>query len=128
LSKRAIEIWPYFGRKIFPSLDLSNMTGKTPVGLTMLGRKVRVQSWRDVLEQTLNIIAESKPEKFDLIAQNFSRYLGKDQQKFRETRQLQNGYFIEVNLSAQTVQGLCRQIISTADLPPEEWRVMTRLS
>jgi hypothetical protein len=56
------------------------------------------------LEQTLNTIADIEPEKFEIISQNFHRYLGKDKTKFRAIRQLQNGYFMEVNLSAQYIQ------------------------
>jgi hypothetical protein len=80
-------------------------------------------SGRDVLEQTLNTIADLEPDKFEIIARSFPHYTSKDRSKFRAVRQLQNGYFIEVNLSAQSIQKLCSQAIGTIDLTSEDWSV-----
>ncbi|MBI4681155.1 MAG: HNH endonuclease [Nitrospirae bacterium] len=123
LSKQALEIWSYFGQENSSQSDLKEVTGTTPTGLKILGQQFRVQSWRDVLEQTLNTVADLEPEKFDVIAHNFPRYLGKDKNKFRAIRQLQNGYFVEVNLSAQSIQKFCYQAMETIELTSEEWNV-----
>ncbi|HLP61387.1 MAG TPA: DUF262 domain-containing protein, partial [Candidatus Deferrimicrobium sp.] len=104
LAQQALEIWSYFGQDNSASSDMKDVTGTIPTTLTILGQQFQVQSWRDVLEQTLNTIADIEPEKFEIIAQNFPRHLGKDKTKFRAIRQLQNGYFMEVNLSAQYIQ------------------------
>ncbi len=126
LSTRALDIWNYFGKEGSASSGLTEVTGTTPTELKILGQQFQVESWRDVLEQTLNTIADLEPEKFELIARNFPRYLGKDKSRFRETRQLQNGYLIEVNLSAQSIRKLCDQAIATIELTSEEWEVTTR--
>jgi hypothetical protein len=76
-----------------------------------------------VLEQTLNTVADLEPDKFNMIAHNFPRYLGKDKNKFRAIRQLQNGYFVEVNLSAQSIQKFCYQAMETIEITSEEWNV-----
>jgi hypothetical protein len=76
------------------------------------------------LEQILNTVADLEPDKFGIIAQNFPRYLGKDKSKFRAIRQLQNGYFIEVNLSAQTIQKFCSQAMETIELTADDWSVL----
>ena len=89
----------------------------------ILGQQFEVKTWRDVLEQTLNTIADLEPDKFDVIAQNFPRYLGRDKNKFRAVRQLQNDYFIEVNLSAQSIQKFCYQAMETIELTSEDWNV-----
>ncbi len=123
LSKKALEIWPYFGQETSSSTDLHEVTGTTPTSLTILGQQFEVASWRDVLEQTLNTIADLEPEKFEVIARNFPRYLGRDKNKYRAVRQLQNDYFIEVNLSAQSIQKFCYQAIDTIELTTEEWIV-----
>lgn len=125
LAKQALGIWSYFGQENTPPKDLKEVTGTTPTGLNILGQHFQVESWRDCLEQTLNTIADLEPEKFEVIAHNFSRYLSKDKTKFRATRQLQNGYFIEVNLSAQNIQQLCYQAMETIELSSEEWSVAT---
>ncbi|MBI5055921.1 MAG: DUF262 domain-containing protein [Nitrospirae bacterium] len=123
LSKQALEIWSYFGQEDSSQSELQEVTGTTPTGLRILGQQFRVQSWRDVLEQTLNTVADLEPEKFDVIAHNFPRYLGKDKNKFRAIRQLQNDYFVEVNLSAQSIQKFCYQAMETIELTSEEWNV-----
>jgi uncharacterized protein with ParB-like and HNH nuclease domain len=123
LARQALEIWSYFGQENSASSDLKEVTGTTPTELKILGQQFQVQTWRDVLEQTLNTVADLEPEKFEVIAHNFPRYLGKDKNKFRAIRQLQNGYFIEVNLSAQSIQKFCYQALETIELTSEDWSV-----
>ena len=123
LATQALDIWNYFGQDNSSASDLKEVTGTTPIGLKILGQQFQVQSWRDVLEQTLNTVADLETEKFEVIAHNFPRHLGKDKSKFRATRQLQNGYLIEVNLSAQSIQKFCYQAMETIELTSEEWAV-----
>jgi hypothetical protein len=123
LAKQVLEIWSYFGQETSSS-ELKEVTGTSPTALKILGQQFEVKTWRDVLEQTLNTIADLEPDKFDIIAHNFPRYLGKDKNKFRAVRQLQNGYFIEVNLSAQSIQKFCYQAMETIELTSEDWSVM----
>jgi len=123
LAKSALEIWSYFGQENFAPTGQKEVTGTTPTELYILGQRFEVHSWRDVLEQTLNTVADLEPEKFEMIASNFPRYVSKDKTKFRAIRQLQNGYFIEVNLSAQSIQKFCYQAIETIELTSEEWAV-----
>lgn len=124
LAKKAGEIWSYFGQENSTPTDIQEVTGTTPVGLKILGQHFEVKSWRDVMEKTLNVIADLEPEKFEIIAHNFPRYVGKDKNKFRAIRQLENDYFIEVNLSAQSIQKLCYQAMETIELTSDEWEVI----
>lgn len=125
LSRQALAIWSYFGQDNSASSDLKEVTGTSPNGLKILGQRFEVKTWRDVLEQTLNTIADLEPDKFDVIAYNFPRYLGRDKSKFRAVRQLKNDYFIEVNLSAQSIQKFCYQAMETIELTSEDWNVTT---
>ena len=124
LAKQALEIWNFFGQESTSASDLKEVTGTSPTGLKILGQQFQVQTWRDVLEQTLNTVADLEPGKFEIIAQNFPRYLGKEKNKFRAVRQLQNGFFIEVNLSAQSIQKFCSQAMETIELTSDDWSVM----
>lgn len=126
LAKKALELWSYFGQENTSPTDLQEVTGTTPILLVILGQRFPVESWRDVLEQTLNTIAYLEPEKFEVLAHNFPRYLGKDKNKFKAIRQLENGYFIEVNLSAQSIQKICYQAMETIELTSEEWNVTVK--
>jgi len=126
LAKKALDIWNYFGQENSTPTDIREVTGTTPVGLKILGQHFEVKSWRDVMEKTLNAVADLEPEKFEVIAHNFPRYVGKDKNKFRAIRQLENDYFIEVNLSAQSIQKLCYQAMETIELTTDEWQVLVQ--
>jgi hypothetical protein len=89
-----------------------------------------LQDWDapDVVETTLNTIADLEPDYFKEIMQQFPRFIGWDEKDFRSTRQLRNGAFIEVNLSAQDIYTFCMKAIETAELSIEEWSVETQES
>jgi uncharacterized protein with ParB-like and HNH nuclease domain len=125
LADIALQIWSYFGDESAPSPQLNSMKGKTPKLLTIFGKKYSVKSWRDILEITLNTIADLEPERFKDIMEQFPRFVGWDEKDFRYTRKLQNGAFIEVNLSAKDIHTFCRKAIETAELSVEEWQVET---
>lgn len=124
LANNALLIWPYFGDERAVVSNASGIaTGTTPQKLWILGQHFIVESWRDVLEQTMNTIADLEPEKFEQIMQQYPRYVGRDNKKFRATRELSNGAFIEVNLSARDIQRLCTQAIGAIDLTANDWKV-----
>ena len=126
LAKQAVKIWGYFGQENSILTNMQEVTGTIPIGLKILGQNFKVESWRDVLQQTLNTIADLEPEKFVVIANNFPRYVSVDKNKFRAIRELNNGYFIEMNLSAQSIQKLCHQAMETIELTSEDWRIEVR--
>ncbi|MFZ2169632.1 MAG: HNH endonuclease family protein, partial [Methylococcaceae bacterium] len=126
LAKQALEIWGYFGQENSTSSDIQDVTGTIPTNLKILGQGFKVESWRDVLEQTLNTIADLEPEKFEVIANSFPRHVSKDKNKFRAIRELNNGYFIEMNLSAQSIQKLCHQAMEAIELTSEDWSIEVR--
>jgi len=125
LSKKALEIWSYFGKENTNSIsELKTVTGTKPYSLKILGQNFRVNSWRDVMETTFNVISDLAPDKFQIILDNFPKYVGKDKSKFREVRKLENSYFIEVNLSSEHIQKICYQAIEITDLSSEDWEVL----
>ena len=122
LAEIAISIWPYFGDENIVQYN-ENITGTTPQKLYILGQHFEVQSWRDVMEKTINCIIELEPEKFEEIVHQFPRFVGRDKNKFRAVRELSNGAFIEVNLSAKAIYNFCIQVIETLGLTSEDWKV-----
>jgi len=124
LSQLLVSIWPYFGDEKNEVNNSGTVTGTTPKELWILGQYFVVNSWRDVLQQTLNTIADLEPDKFEMIIQEFPRFVGKDKKKFRAIRELNNGAFIEVNLSAQNIQRFCYQAVEAIDLSYDDWRVI----
>jgi uncharacterized protein with ParB-like and HNH nuclease domain len=125
LADRVLAVWPYFGDEKTEQLSHKKANPTSPKALYILGQSFAVQSWRDVLEQTMNIIADLEPEKFDQIMHHFPRFVGRDKMKFREMRQLKNGMFIVVNLSSQDIHRFCFQVLETIDLSAEDWSVET---
>ncbi len=125
LANIVIKIWPYFGQSSLEQSQKQDVTGTTPKDLRILGQFFEVKSWRDVLEATLNTISDLEPDKFEMLIQQFPSFIGKDKNKFRAIRELKNGTFIEVNLSAQSIQKLCYQVMETLELTSDEWKVET---
>jgi len=129
LANIALQIWSYFGHESAqpsqPStVKPNNITGTTPKSLRFLGQEYNVKSWRDVIETTLNIIiAELEPDAFEEVMKQFPRFVGWDEKDFRSTRQLINGAFIEVNLSASDIYTFCMRAIETVGLSTEQWHV-----
>lgn len=125
IAKNALSIWEYFGSDRSDLVNSTNVTGTTPVKLQILGQVYSVASWREVLVQTFNTIADLEPDKFNVIAVSYPKYLTNNNSKLRDYRRLQNGWYIEVNLSAKGIQKLCYQALQTADLTADDWLVET---
>ena len=128
LADIALQIWSYFGDESAQPSQSSSLTGTLPKSLCCFGQEYVVRSWRDVMETTLNTIAELEPDYFKEIMQQFPRFIGWDEKDFRSTRQLHNGAFIEVKLSAQDIYTFCMKAIETAELSIDEWSVETQES
>ena len=123
LVDKAIEIWPCLNDDEAVGQNEMEVSKTTPYSVEILGETFKVKSWRDVFEVTMNTIIELEPEKFEQIADRFSKYIGKDKNKFRAIRQLSNGYYIEVNRSASTIFRNCLQVVNMVGLTSEDWIV-----
>ncbi len=126
LAKKALEIWNYFGQERTELSKTTPITGTIPDELQILGQKFKVSSWRDVLENTLNVISDLEPDKFKIITDNFPKYIGREKNRFRAIRQLKNGYFIEVNLNAEKIHNICLKAIQSIELSSDDWKCIFR--
>jgi uncharacterized protein with ParB-like and HNH nuclease domain len=125
LAGIVLQIWSYFGDESIQPTQPSSLTGSTPRLLRIVGEEYSVKSWRDVLEVTLNFLAESEAESFENIIQQFPRFIGLDEKDFRSTRKLKNGVFFEVGLSAKNINAFCLKAIEIAELSIDDWSVET---
>ena len=73
----------------------------------------------------MNTIADLRPEKFEQIMQQFPRFVGREKKRFTKARELKNGTFIEVNLSAHSIQHFCFQVLETIELSAEDLVIVT---
>lgn len=129
LAKAALKIWEYFGdaqsSADVVSADDDPVTGKTPRTLTFLGKTFLVSSWRDVLESTMDVIAELEPEGFETLSREYPRFISPSEMNLRSSRKLSNGFFIETNLSARSIHRFCTQAIESIGLSAADWVVET---
>lgn len=88
-----------------------------------MGQRFEVSTWREVEQLTLEMIAEADEAGFEKITAQFPRFVGPDSNRYRSSRKLKNGLFMEANLSANAIQRLCIQVTETVGLSPEDWRV-----
>jgi hypothetical protein len=117
LANLIFEFWPALG--ISPVV--AKMPAGKPVSLTVIGQAFTVNSWRDVAYHTAQFVQEWV-EDFDSIANQFPAYFDKNQFK-NACRQLSNGWWIYLNLSAASVKSLCKNLIAAADIPETEWQL-----
>jgi uncharacterized protein with ParB-like and HNH nuclease domain len=123
LADKALSVWKYFGKDYSTQISHSPRN-KTPKELWFLGEVFQVNSWRDVLVETLNAISVHLPEKFDLIIAYYPRYFSKDKYAFRDFRLLKNHYYVDSNFSIQRLQQFCERIFDTIGLKLEDWKVI----
>lgn len=125
LAKKMVEIWPYFGSGDFVETEINDVTGKTPTSLFIFNRHISVNSWRDVLVKTLDIIADLEPEKYDIIIKEYYDFLGIGRKSLRSSRKLKNGTLIEANHSANKIQRFCFNILDILDLSSEDLKIQS---
>ena len=108
LAERALQVWKFFCKEQMeePTL-LQGVTGTTPKALMIMGQRFEVSTWREVEQFTLEVIADVDEAGFEKIVAQFPRFVGSDSSRFRSSRKLKNGLFMEANLSANAIQRLC---------------------
>jgi len=124
LADQALNVWAYFGlEQAEPSSVLQGVRGTTPSSVIILGQTFSVSTWREVLQITLETICEVDSDRFDNLIAQFPRFVGRDPARFRSSRQLPNGAFMEANLSAEAIHRFCLQAAEVSGLSSEDWRV-----
>jgi len=77
-----------------------------------------------VAEKTTEAIIQIV-DNFDEIANSMTSYLSKDPFPVAN-RQLTNGWYMNVNLSAASIKGYCRTLITRSGLTLNDWQVEER--
>ncbi len=103
-----------------PRAVAQTVTGTTPSSVVILRQRFSVSSWRDVAQRT---IADLDEEGFDRIVDGFPTFVSRSGEGLRSFRKLYNGTFMEVNLSAPSINEFCIQAVEVAGLSPDDWYV-----
>ncbi len=113
-----LEIWSELGTP--PATQKS--TGRKPRSLTIMGQSFVVSTWRDVAFHTANVASELV-EDFDMkIASQMPAYFDKHEFQYA-CRQLPNGWWLYLNLSAASVNSFCHNVIALAGILDDDWQV-----
>jgi uncharacterized protein with ParB-like and HNH nuclease domain len=123
LADICLQIWPDFGDGSQESTVEDTLTGTKPKSLSLLNQQYSVKSWRDVLEITMNALADLDEDEFREMVQDYPRLINWNSQKIRHKRELNNGAFIEVNLSARNINSFCLKALERFGLSSEDWQV-----
>lgn len=124
LAERSLRVWPYFGpHKDDSAEEITEVRGRTPSAVIVLGEKHPVSSWRDVAQHTFESLIQLDEDKFAEIVDQFPKFLGRDDSKFRSSRQLSNGVYMLTNLSASSIHRFCIQVTQAAGLSLDDWKL-----
>lgn len=123
LANTALKVWSYFGVSNEVKKIPQGVTGKKPKILIIFDQEILVKTWRDVLINFLTTIAEFEPDFFKQLVKEYPHFINKSPEKFRESRELKNGYHIEVNLSADSIYRFCKQAMQTIELSDGDWHI-----
>lgn len=115
LANHIINIWSSIGEPP-KSLDV---TGTKPTSLLILGEAFEVKTWRDVAIQIAETTSELA-EDFDAIANEMGAFFDEDD-NWNSSRQLSNGWYLNVHLSAKDIVSFCERLTAIVGLSNDDW-------
>jgi hypothetical protein len=115
LVENILEIWTSFG----DPPQTVDVTGTKPTSLVVLGEVFEVNSWRDVAFQMAEIVSQLAAD-FDLVAHELDSFF-KREDDWNSSRQLSNGWWLNVNLSGNSVVNFCERITAIVGLSEDDW-------
>ena len=89
-------------------------TNEKPVSFKCMGEKHEARSWISMYMQLLEILCYLDPEKFTDLSNDeyLSKYISdKKTNKFRRSRKMSKGIFLELNLSTRSILSILRKVI-----------------
>lgn len=111
-----LELWPAIGELPAPKSVYTK-----PIQLTILGQKFRVESWRDVAMRTTEEILQLV-SNIDDLSKGLQSYLAVEPFP-KASRRLSNGWYLNVNLSADSLKSYCKKLVEKAGLDINDWQV-----
>lgn len=126
LAQRALGIWPSFRTVEGGAAPPRGMiTGTKPTKLHIANETHEIKDWSEMLQMVMRYLSEAHSDQFPMLQAEFPKFISTDPKTFRASRQLDNGYCYEANLSAQRIHRLCEQFMDFVG-SGDQWRVETR--
>jgi hypothetical protein len=118
LAEYALQVWEAFGES---PAEIS-FSGRTPQSLIVSGEQQDVSSWRDVAVKALEFAIINKRDDFETFVTELQTTFLSTTEKTR-SRQLSNGWWLYVNLSANSVMNLCSRTMELIGLEDDDWEI-----
>lgn len=117
LTDLILEVWPALGE----SPKSEGVTGTKPRTLNIKGESFEVRSWRALVLQMAETISE-QVEDFESVAGEFDWYFLRAPSKWKHHyKEMSNGWWVYVNLSANHAVQFCQKLAALAGLTDEDW-------
>lgn len=118
LADVILQYWPELGA---PPVS-QKATGNKPISLIILGEPFEVNSWRDVAYYTAKVISILSDDFERKVAKKLPSYFSR--QEFPGScRQLPNGWWLYLHLSANSIKNLCWNMLELAEISEEDWQL-----
>lgn len=117
LAEQIVSIWASLG-------EVSEPKGwqERPKSLTILGDVFEVKSWRDVVHQTAEFVAQISDD-FAATTAEVASYFSQERFQGKRCRQLSNGWWLYVNLSSDSVRRICDTLIESVGISEDEFEI-----
>ncbi|MGB1287938.1 MAG: hypothetical protein ACPG7F_15470, partial [Aggregatilineales bacterium] len=117
ITEYALTIWAAIGK----TPVVTSYRGKSPKSLLIMGEYKNVSSWRDVLWKSALFAIEWEKDFKEFTDRLQSSYLTQGERA--RARQLPNGWWLYISLSADSVVDLCARIFEQLGLSDEDWEI-----
>lgn len=118
LSEIIIKIWPA------PTLEDGARRSWTerPKSLTILGEVFSVKTWRDIVQNTAEVVSEYVNDFEGTIVSKLPTYFSKNEIQ-PASRQLINGWWVSIHFSGKDSLRFCERMIEYSGIPEEEFEI-----
>jgi hypothetical protein len=126
LADIALKIWSYFGISQKNTTEENSVTGTKPYLLIILGDEIIVRTWKDVYISLLNWIIEYEHQAITKISIQYPNFVTEDPTCLRRFEKLNNNFYAEINLSADSIYRFCGHVIQCIGLSDDDWEIKTK--
>ncbi|WP_146549815.1 DUF262 domain-containing protein [Rummeliibacillus suwonensis] len=121
MTKHFLKVWPYFG---LDNIVNNDVTGSSPRLLSINNQHFKVKTWREVLEYSLMYLYKKNQKYYSKLLKTHSSMLSVEKtNNMRSPKQLENGHYVEMNLSAKSINAFCIKSFNEAGYSLEQWHV-----
>jgi predicted type IV restriction endonuclease len=104
--------------------------GKKPTAFTLLGQRMKVKKWKEILTNVCNILARAKGDEFESVLSltgRKRRYFSRAAEDLKEPRQVKGtDIFVETNFNAQNLFMITNKVLESFGFTKSDIQIETR--